>query len=443
MRRLLICMILGLCFGIFTFAQDTIDKISYGESYIGEFTQDLTSLTLGFDANAGDTIYINVLDNQVPVIFTIYAPDGEVVTESFNAQVLDLELTVDGEYTVEFIRPDWSEDVGRFTAHLNYYQMGSIVEPDEEPLLTSFGQLDDAGALHQVQVDFNEGDLVTMMSFGANLAIIIDPEEGETLLFQGVFDDPAVRLFRFPATGRYTITLITTEPGGTDVELYIHRREPVNVIINEPMTGQIEEGLPIVFAFETPADKMWDINAILPFDGDRLMTMYQFDGRDYWATQIYNDTGSGPNGQPRIRPFIPTTEGTYYIALWYNDWGTENGTFDYELTVNPSTLVSLPNDTPIVGEVTIDTGQMQYAYRGEAGDRVRVTLRRLSETGRLAMSIYSVEDEVITFSGRSADASSFDIELPFDGFYEFVIFNYDYDIESVLKYEILVEPLSE
>ena len=210
-----------------------------------------------------------------------------------------------------------------------------------------------------------------------------------------------------------------------------------------PLPDLILEDIPAVVTFETPAGKMWDINVVLPPNGSPFLSVYQFEGREYWEAEIASDWGTGPNGQPRIRPFIPEADGIYYIAVWFDHWETENEAYDFELTVSPSTLLSIPNNSPIVGEISNETGIAQYAYQGTAGDSIRVTFSKLSDDGTLSLSIYSTEDEVITFTGRSANSSRFDIDLPLDGFYEFVIQNASYEFDSVLSYEILVEPLSE
>ena len=279
--------------------------------------------------------------------------------------------------------------------------------------------------------------------YGATVGMIIESPEGEIVISDGMYNDPQVPLYQFPMTGTYTITLMTGEPGGTDIGFWIFKREPIPVTTNESTIVEIEEGLPTVFAFDTPAGKMWDINATLPQNGDRFLAIYQFDGeRAPWEAQIDRDEGNGPDGQPRIRPFIPTDDGTYYLALWYDDYSTEYEVYEAELIVSPSTLLSIAKGSPITGEINSETGAAQYAYTAKAGDEILVTFTKLSDEGELSLSIYSSEDEVITFMGRNATRSTFSIELPLDGFYEFVIRNASYDESSTLAYELLVEPLT-
>lgn len=437
-----IWIILMLCAGIVSgaSAQDSY-TLSYGESLLSEFTADVSLVTAEFEGNAGDVIYVSALNNIVPVEITLLSPTGGQLAFVEDAYLDNIELGSDGRYTIEFVRPEWSDDAGEFVAHLGQYAIENMTAADDNSLIYS-DLMTDAGAVQVIEFDMSAGDMVTMTVFGATIGFEIFAPDGDSLLFEGIYNDPSIPLYRFPATGTYRLNLITAEPGGTQVDVLFYRHDVIPVTTNEAMTGQVEEGLPTVFAFDAVAGKMWDFNATLPEDGDKFMAIYQFDDRPLWQTQIYADQGSGPNGQPRIRPFIPQMDDTYYIALWYDDWNTEYERYDYELMVNPSTVLSLPNNSPIIGDVTPDSGVAQYAYTGKAGDRIRVTFRKTSESGELALTVLSSEDEVLTFMGRNSTVSSFDITLPLDGTYEFVIRNASYDTSTTLGFEIMVEPVN-
>lgn len=443
MKRWILIFVMCVLVTSLGFAQSELDdSLSYGESRIGEFTNEDATYTLGFDGAVGDVIYIAALDDIVAVEFTLFSPSGGQLAQSENALIQNIELGVDGLYTIEFVRPEWSESEGEFTAHLGRYVLEPLVVEDEGLTLWYEGILSDAGALQAFHVDFEEGELVTVFAYGANSTITIQSPTGEFLLFEGGYDDPEIPLFFMPTAGTYTITVQTLETGGTELGFYLYKHEPQVISVNEPISDELEENFPEVFVFDSPAGKMWDINATVPQNGEGFLAVYRFDGRDYWATQIEVDWGTGPDGQPRIQPFIPSDDGIYHIALWYDDWGTDYEIYDYELVVSPSTLVSIVNNSLLTGEINNTTGNARYAYRGIAGDMIRVTYRKLSGDGGLALGIYSTEDEVVTFSGRTASSGSFEVELPLDGFYEFSIWNSSYDEMSVLKYEILVEPLS-
>jgi len=441
MKRILIALMIGIGLMSSVLAQDNgATVVSYGESFVGEFTEDADSVTVNFEGNVSDRVYVSVLDNNVPAEITLLSPTGGQLAFIDDAYLGNIELGAEGQYSVVITRPEWSENVGEFIGHIGLYTVEELSVEDDSTLFYE-GNLADAGALQQFEVDLNAGEIATIRTYGANIGLVINTPSGENLIFDGLYNDPEVPLIQFPETGTYQMHIITAEPDGTDIGLTIFRHNRIAATTGEPMTGEMVEDLPIVFAFEAVAGKMWDLNAILPDTGTRFMAIYQFDGRPQWQTQIYQDQGSGPNGQPRISPFIPQTDDTYFVALWYDDWNTELETYDYTLTISPSTVLSLPNNSPVIGEITEESGIAKYAYTGKAGDRVRVVFRKIGGDGQLRLRMLSPEDEVASFFGRNTTVSSFDVELPLDATYEFEIGNASYDIESTLEFEILIEPM--
>jgi hypothetical protein len=445
MKRLTLFIIMCLVMTSVVSAQDEPDEfIPFGESRLGAFTNDDPIFTMAFEGSVGDVIYITALDDPIPVEFTLFSPNGGQLAQADNAIIQNIELGVEGIYTIEFVRPDWSDAEGEFIAHLGYYQPESFNVEDEGRTLSYQGTLADAGAFQQFKVDFEEGELLTFFLYSPYSYITIQSPTDEYVYYGGAYDDPEIPLFYIPMTGTYTLTIQTLEPGGAEFDFNIFKRELIEVTANETISDELEDGLPSVFVFESVAGKMWDINAVVPQNGDGFIVLYQFtDDREPWETAIDEDWGTGPNGQPRIQPFIPSVDGVYHIGLWYDDWDTDYALYDYELTISPSTLLSIVNKSPLTGEISSETGRVQYAYRGNAGDMIRISYQKLSDEGDLALAMYSVEDEVITFTGRNTTRGNFEVELPLDGFYEFYIWNASYDEMSVLEYEILVEVLSQ
>lgn len=441
MKQLWILLVIcfGLVFGVV--AQDST-SISYGETFLGEFTADISTVSVTFEGTTGDVIYVSAIDSIVPVGIRLLSPSGGQLIFVDGPYLDNVELSTDGQYTIVFERPEWSQDEGEFVTHLGQFVVNTMQQDGENGSLFE-DYLEDAGAVRIIEVAMNEGDVITAGLYGADVGMEIWSPEGEGLLFEGIFDDPYVPLFRFPTTGTYRIKIITAEPGGTDISLFIYRHDVIPATTNDPMTGQLEEDIPVVFAFDVVAGKMWDLNAILPENGESALAIYVFDDRPQWESQIYFDDGSGPNGQPRIRPFIPQADGTYYVALTYDNWDSEFATYTYELAINPSTVLSIPNNSPITGEVTEESGVAQYAYTGKAKDRIRILFRKTSTEGELALIVTSQEDQIVNFMGRNTSVSSFDITLPLDGTYEFVIYNASYDTTTSLGYEIIVEPVTE
>lgn len=442
MKKFIWILVISIVMTGIVSAQDTIETMTIGTSYVGEFTADVSSITVAFEGSVGDVVYIAALDNFVPVEIRLLSPNGGQIAQSDNALIYNIELTSDGQYTIDFNRPEWSEEEGEFIAHLGRYELESLVADDADATLTYIGNLADTAAIRQFQAEFAAGDFATLVLFGTNVAVAIQAPNDEFLLFEGVYNDPVIPFYQFPMDGQYTFTVQTSEPGGTDIDLAVHRHDPIPVAINEPVTSAISENLPTVLMFEALAGKAYDINALLPVDGDKYMVIYDYvtEELEYWQKLINQDDGSGPDGQPRIRPFIPLLDGTYHIALWYDDWNTEDEAYEFELTVSPSTLLSIPNNSPLTGEVTEETGTVKYIYTGKAGSHIAISLTRNSEEGAPALTVYSVEDEILTYIGRSTVYSYFEVELPLDGIYEFVIWNAAYDSSTTLAFEILVEP---
>ena len=115
---------------------------------------------------------------------------------------------------------------------------------------------------------------------------------------------------------------------------------------------------------------------------------------------------------------VAPEDGTYYVALFYNNYDEQEEDYDFTLNYSPSTLLSLAPGSRINDVANSETGDIQYGFMGQAGQLIRVTLDRTSPNeGGLGLNIYSSEDEVITYMGRESKHASFDIQLPLDGFY--------------------------
>jgi hypothetical protein len=108
------------------------------------------------------------------------------------------------------------------------------------------------------------------------------------------------------------------------------------------------------------------------------------------------------------------------------------------LTLAPDTLLQLAPNTPFTGAITAATGDQTYHYEGSAGETLRVTIERTSETGALGVRLLSAEDEVFVFYERSTRRAVFEVTLPLDGRYRFVLQNLAYD-DGAVEYAILLE----
>lgn len=440
MRRIL-WLLLGMCVLLVQVASAQDLTGVYGESILLSLNNDTPSVNVSFEGNAGDTIYIVTVDDFVSNDFQLLSPSGGLLAQSDsypNGSIIqNIELGASGMYTVAVSRPQGSEDEGEVILLIDRLQVNTFNFDRGD--LSFEDRLPDAGALREFRYDMDAGDAMTVYLYGVNSSFTIIAPSGEVIVYEGIYNDPNAPLVHYPETGTYKLVVQTIEPGGTDFGLYAVKRDVTPLNVNEPFNGTISGELPEVFSFEATAGKMWEITAQLPEFGEKFLGIYKFDNREYWETLIANDSGSGAGGQPRIRPFIAPEDGTYYIALFYQDWNDEFAEFDFTLNYNPSTLLSLAPGTPIVDVVNSETGDVQYGFMGQAGQLVRITLQKLSDEGGLGLNVYSVEDEVIVYMGRESRQATFDVALPLDGFYEFVIRNSSYDFFSTLEYSILIE----
>ena len=130
MKQLLMILVLCVLSVSTVGAQDEI-TLAYGDSYQGEFTSDNPSLIVGFEGAAGDVIYVLALDNIVPVEFRLMSPSGGQLAQSDNAMIRNFELGTDGRYSVEFTRPEWSEENGEFWFHIDRFENESLTVTDD------------------------------------------------------------------------------------------------------------------------------------------------------------------------------------------------------------------------------------------------------------------------------------------------------------------------
>ena len=371
----------------------------------------------------------------------LFDPDSQLMTESdYGGEVSlvgPLTLATDGTYSILAGRPDWSESTGAFSI------MVDLVTYEPLALGAEVADRVDNGntiRFFTFQVPA-AGDLFSFNVAGELMHFLLWSPRGEYLLDNGTWDDPSVPLYQAPEGGEYTFLVNSIAPDGTDYTALVQQIVPIPLVSGETLSGTIYSTKPVFFAFETLGGKPWQIDAVLPNEGDRYMEIYHLEGREWWEAEIAADWGSGPNNNPRIAPFIAPSDSTYYVMLWFESYsGVESGA--YEIMVSPETVLSLAPGTPITETITAETGDITYNYNGTAGDLIEVTLTRLSATGALSLNIYSSDDEVMAFYGRGPRSATFEIVLPIDGLYQFIVHNAD-DDEMDITFSLLLETVNQ
>jgi hypothetical protein len=148
----------------------------------------------------------------------------------------------------------------------------------------------------------------------------------------------------------------------------------------------------VVLSFQSDAGKLLALNAAVSgADGQSLGI---FGGEDL-CCDIIRDYGSGPNGNPRIDPFIVPESGTYYVVLWFDLYSEENATLDYEVSLSASTLISLSLGAEINDIITPESGVKSYAYNAQAGETLRITLTQTGGEGYPFIRVYSPETQIL------------------------------------------------
>jgi hypothetical protein len=439
-KRWLLLIILVLGLGASLISAQGVAALEYGVPVSGEFTEEQPSQTYTFAGTAGEVIYITLLSptDEIDAEMRLLDPNNLLVTEADYggaSQIIGpVTLSLDGNYTILAEQANVGESSGDYSIMVD----SAVFTPLEMDGEIS-GQLDNSNTTLFFTFAVDAGDLARIAMVGESVGFVLFSPFGGYVLSEGYYNDPEISLYQFEESGTFTLYAQTINESGSDYSLMVDLIVPISLTSGQAATGDITSGEPMFFAFESLLGKTWQINATLPDSGDRYMTVFQLDEREWWDTILVGDYGSGPNGNPRIAPFIAPANTTYYVSLWFESWEGEDSA-PYEISLSPSTVFSLAPGTEISESVSAQSGDMTYVYNGAAGEVVRITMRRLSEAGALALSIYSPETEVVAFYSYSVDSASFEVTLPFDSVYQFVVSNVAYD-DLDMDFSLLLEEI--
>ncbi len=392
-----------------------------------------------FSGTAGETIYATAssveqnfeIEARLFNGFGVLLAEGDVFAQW--TRTLVFELPEDGSYSIAVTTPDWEANSGAIELYLNMLEsqameFGTVVE----------GTFENRGEMIQLIFTGEKGELFAYETFGATLGVFLFAPSGELFTQESFYDSPRDPLNRLPENGDYTLILQTLNPDPTDYAIVLHQPEPIPIVIGETFSGTFLESDGALFSFEGVSGKPVEINAELP-PGGNTMTLISLDVENDWERRLFVDGGSGPNGNPRIQNFDVPLDGTYYLALSIDDFAPGNAEINYTISVMPDTILSIAPGVEIMGSASVDTGDVVYSYIGTGGQELRVTITQSSEVGGIFLGIFGEVDEVLNFGSRNVDTATFDIEIPFDGNYAFVIRNIDYDPNNTLEYSLLVE----
>mgnify|MGYP001266293062 FL=1 len=424
MRRLShLLMISIMSFFVFTSTFAQTQLITIGEPVIGEITTLQPTATYSFDGREGDVIYFYISPLQLNQSFygRLFDANENVIAETTAFPfVRNFRLPATQTYTLLIGNND--NEIGGFQLLVDFYQPTSLV------LDTSISDtLDSSAHLDFYTIDVTAGTLFRYSTSGVQLGVSILNPQGELHSFQGTYDSPLLMLSQFDQTGQYLIMMNTDIPEGLDYSLFLESVNPIPLTAGTSVTGSTQVTNPPVFSFQSPAGKAWELNALIPQDGDRRMFIAQLDGRLWYDILIATDSGSGANGNPRINPFIAPADATYYVWLEFSSYQNETA-YDYEMLLSSTTILSLAPEVETTQTITPQTGALTFVYTTIADNqRIELSVRKISETGSISLQVLSPVDEIIFVAGRGMNGGVFDLDLPVTGLYRFVVNDIGYE----------------
>jgi hypothetical protein len=439
MRKLIVflCLLILVASNVHAQGERTL---TYGQAVQGALESGQVGINYSFEGQAGDTIYVAMfaVDDIYDTELQLTAPNGDVLRRETDngmagSQVGPITLEADGTYTVLAAKPDWESDSsGDFMLLVDRAEIQPLTLGE-----TITGTLAQPGSMTFFTYQGEAGDLIRYTLRGSAIGLHFDPPSDEFGIYSGMYDNPDTLLQPIRESGEYTVSIQTGL--GTDYSLIIEPIEPLPLSASETATGTISSFNPLVFAFESAAGKMWQMNGRID-DSEFSTRLLVFNGNDP-SYSIAGDGASGPGGFPRIDPFIAPEDATYYVVLIL-DWDPNSEiTRDYELSVSPSSLLSLSPGLPVTGTITTETGNVVYAYSGRAGELIRLTFTRTGETGWPGLNLYSMasQSSVMDFGVYSGTRTfTSEVLLPDTGLYLFTIRQQDYE-GSAMTFTIMVE----
>lgn len=421
LSRFFIIFSMSLLLVSVTYAQP--QTIILGEPIMGELTILQPTVTYSFEGREGDVIYFYISPANLDQSFygRLFDANTNIVAETGGFPFVN-NIVLPATQTYTLLIGNDNGEAGVFHVLVDFYQPTPIV------LDTALsGNLVSSAQLGFYAIEATQGQLFRYSSTGSQLGVSIFDPLGDLQSFQGTFDSPFMMLSQFTQTGQYLIIISTSESNGLDYTFFLESVNPTPLIPSTPVAGTAEITSPPVFSFQSPAGKAWELNSMFNGDGDRRLFVAQLEGRPTWDIIVASDFGSGSNGNPRINPFIAPADATYYVWL---EFGPYNDTtrYDYEVTLNSTTIFSLAPDVETTHTITSQTGALTFVYTTTAeNQRIELDIKRISDTGAISLQILSPIDEVLFTTGRSMNAGLFDLDLPVAGLYRFVVNDVGYE----------------
>ena len=328
-------------------AQDATALV-YGEPASFDVSAQSTSASFTFEGAEGDTVFL-ALTPQNPELaaeIRVFSPGGALIAESndflFGGIIGPLALDSTGRYTVAAGRPEWNETDGTLELLVDLME-DRVVEMGDSTILS----FEAPGALAALRLTAEAETVVRYQLYCGACGTVMFLPSGEPFVVNGVYDDVALPLLRLPEAGEYLV-LVQSFEVQEDLEAIIDTPEIIPLTSNEPAVTEVSDSEPAYFSFESQVDKVWQLNAEMP-EGGRWMEIHYLEDREFWDTVVGVDYGTGPNGAPRVSPFVAPEDGAYYVVAFFEDWEDLDVAREMTMTLSPESSVAVDAGNAVYG----------------------------------------------------------------------------------------------
>ncbi|MCB9452244.1 MAG: hypothetical protein H6672_12450 [Anaerolineaceae bacterium] len=417
------------------------EELSFGHPISGAITADQQAVRYTFTGEEGENLYASLSTpvEDLWIGIRLLASSGAVLSESedfpLGSLLLPYALPGTGTYTLEITRfEDSPEQAGDFALFADRVEMMPVTPG--EPIS---GEFTAAGQGAFYTFDAGQGDIYQYAASGNNLSIGLIQPSGFYVTDYNVDDVLTNGFLYLIESGRYTLFIQSADSDGSSYTLRVSQAELQTLTPGDSLSGTMRESAPPLFTFQSEAGGKWALSALVP-DAAYAAYMQIFRAGDPFYT-VATDSGSGPNGSPRIDPFIAPETDTYYVLLTFDDYSPAEATRDYEVMLAESTVETLSPGAKFDGVVSTDSGSRVYIYNGTAGEQLRITLAKTGGEGWPQFVVNWVNGDLMYFDGYSTSNASFILNLPEEGRYFFTVRNGNTD-PSEFQYILSLDQVS-
>jgi hypothetical protein len=465
MKRFILLVVL-LCGITSTHAQDETPLIQYGEVVSGTVTGNTPRTVYQFDALRCDFVALAVqtTSGDLDPMVTVVSPDGNVMLRQDDADgtqdVAYQPLAIPQTGTYEVIVGRFGYDLGTTTGtyELRIDRIGNGSDPNCALRYDDTVFYAIADALPEVVYSFRgqAGDIidVTMTRRSGTLDPYLKVVDVNGLILAANDDsngsqNAQISGFVIPAEGTYFIfaTRYGLQAGESTGNFSLTLREAANsglgnsplaaqpITLDSTVDGELDDAQSTrYYRFEARQNDVIRIN--MTRQTGNLDTLVALANASLQELAV-NDDISNETQNSRIDDYLIPADGTYYLVAtrYEREAGRTDGSYRLTLESRGNAFDAVPPNvrrirygTSITGTVDDVTPNIQYAFWGEAGDTIRVTMDQ--STGALDPRVGILNaNETLLFSdddgGNGQNARIDRFRLPETGVYYVQASRYD------------------